>query len=105
MACEPSGFVYLDFSRSTLVQSNLGGQGGRCSQLGLCATPAAQDSALEHLLLRDVGRVRRDAASDADGFDSDYLDDRVHLRDQQRAGSQLCVYVCECVSVRACRHV
>jgi hypothetical protein len=64
MACESSGFVFLDFTQATLVQSNLGGQGGRCSMLTAFGTPSCIEPAPlvstpnnSHLLFSDVGRV------------------------------------------------
>ena len=70
-ACAPSSFVFLDFERTTLVQSNLGGGGGRCGMpgqppTGLCEeeTPRTSTSGNMHLLFRDVGVVR--AVDDAE---------------------------------------
>ena len=53
IACTPpNSFTHIDFTRATLVRSNLGGLGGRCGTPGLCIE---SNSPLREIYIRDVG--------------------------------------------------
>ena len=51
-----SSFTDIDFAAATLVRSNLGGLGGRCTVAGACAELLADDTPHE-IFYRDVGRL------------------------------------------------
>ena len=92
--CEPpTAFAYINFEPSTLVRSNLGGQGGRCTTEGLCAE--APDALTPHeIYIRNVVPARSaDDPIDLRITNQSEYANRARWRASERYGTRPC---CAC---------